>query len=93
MTKTYAELLREARAAAGRASRPRGRWAMSVDLSTTYLGLTLRSPLVVGAAIITINGANDAPVANPDTNWTIEDAAAAITGDSELIAVLDSRKR
>ena len=23
---------------------------MSVDLSTTYLGLTLRSPLVVGAA-------------------------------------------
>ncbi|QUL37989.1 DUF5801 repeats-in-toxin domain-containing protein [Erythrobacter sp. JK5] len=30
---------------------------------------------------ITINGANDAPVANADTNWTIEDAAAAITGN------------
>ncbi len=30
---------------------------------------------------ITINGANDAPVANADTNWTIEDAASAITGD------------
>ena len=30
---------------------------------------------------ITINGANDAPVANADTNWTIEDAVAAITGD------------
>ncbi|MDJ0642092.1 MAG: DUF5801 repeats-in-toxin domain-containing protein [Erythrobacter sp.] len=30
---------------------------------------------------ITINGANDAPVANADTNWTIEDAAAPITGN------------
>ena len=30
---------------------------------------------------ISIFGANDAPVANPDTNWTIEDAAAAITGN------------
>lgn len=30
---------------------------------------------------LTINGANDAPVANADTNWTIEDAAAPITGN------------
>ncbi len=30
---------------------------------------------------ITINGTNDAPVVNADTNWTIEDAAAAITGN------------
>ena len=30
---------------------------------------------------ITINGANDAPVAVADTNWTVEDAAAATTGN------------
>ncbi|MFL0355979.1 DUF5801 repeats-in-toxin domain-containing protein [Erythrobacter sp. GH1-10] len=30
---------------------------------------------------ITIDGANDAPVAVADTNWTIEDAASAITGN------------
>ncbi|WP_435417884.1 DUF5801 repeats-in-toxin domain-containing protein [Parerythrobacter aurantius] len=31
--------------------------------------------------IIRIDGVNDAPVANPDTNWTIEDAGAPITGN------------
>jgi T1SS-143 domain-containing protein len=30
---------------------------------------------------ITINGANDAPVANPDTNWIVEDGASPITGN------------
>lgn len=30
---------------------------------------------------ITINGSNDAPVAVADTNWTVEDAVAAITGN------------
>ena len=30
---------------------------------------------------ITITGTNDAPVAVADTNWTVEDAAAAITGN------------
>lgn len=42
---------------------------MSVDLSTTYLGLTLRSPLVVGAA---------APLSeDPDQIRALEDAGAA----------------
>ncbi|MES2699116.1 MAG: DUF5801 repeats-in-toxin domain-containing protein [Pseudomonadota bacterium] len=30
---------------------------------------------------ITINGANDAPVANPDTNWIVEDGTSPITGN------------
>jgi dihydroorotate dehydrogenase (fumarate) len=42
---------------------------MSLDLSTTYLGLTLRSPLVVGAA---------APLSeDPDQIRALEDAGAA----------------
>ena len=42
---------------------------MSVDLTTTYLGLTLRSPLVVGAA---------APLSeDPDQIRALEDAGAA----------------
>ena len=42
---------------------------MSVDLSTTYLGLSLRSPLVVGAA---------APLSeDPDQIRALEDAGAA----------------
>ena len=47
----------------------------------TYTITDSDGDLTTATLTITINGTNDVPVANPDTNWTVEDAAAAITGN------------
>ncbi len=53
----------------------------TLEESFTYTITDHDGDTTTAVLLITINGANDAPVAVADTNWTIEDAAAAITGN------------